>query len=1196
MKYLHYNLMILVLLLAKVGYSQTVLSDQNFVHTITPQQPVIIEQLDQVGGDNEPADQRHIQEVVYYDGLGRPMQSVGIKQSPNSKDIVTHIEYDAFGRQTKQHLPFERDVFTGVYHAVDINQDINSYYLNTYANDFLGITDPAAVNAYSENIYEPSPLNRIQEQAAPGNAWKVGNGHEIKFDYEFNKANEVRRFKVDFSNGDTQIPIPTGGNTFYGSAQLYKNITYDENHTTGKEHSTEEFKNSDGQVLLKRTYNGSSSSGGGAEDGGDIHDTYYVYDRFDNLTFVIPPKVTTSDGVSDTELAELCYQYRYDHRNRLIEKKIPGKGWESIVYNKIDQPILTQDALLKAESAWLFTKYDAFGKVAYTGIISDGRDRKAIQNEVNTFTADLWVDHANPTTIGGVVMYYNDGGYPRVQNAEVLTINYYDDYRFLVGAPETPFVNPNTIDGVAVLNKVKSLATGSKIKVLDTNTWITTVTYYDKKARPIYVAHKNEYLNTTDVVTTKLNFTGKVKETTTTHTKDSHAAITTVDKFTYDHTGRLLTQTQTINNGNEELIVANSYDKLGQLQNKKVGGSAKGSGLQTVNYDYNIRGWLKSINNGTTTNGDLFGFKINYNTPQHGATALFNGNISETSWQTANDNVNRHYTYSYDALNRITGAISNSGNYNLSGVTYDKNGNILSLDRKGHLNDAASTFGDMDKLVYQYDHGNQLLKVTDTDHKTYGFKDGTNTGDDFVYDTNGNMTIDRNKGITNITYNHLNLPTTVAINNTDHTGNINYIYDASGTKLKKIVTEGSSLTTEYAGNYIYKNGNLEYFSTAEGYVTPEGGVYKYVYQYKDHLGNVRLSYSDADNNGTIVQSEIVQEKNYYPFGLTHKGYNANVSSLGNSTAQKFQYNGKELNDELGLDWYDYGARNYDVSLGRWMNIDPLAEMSYNLTPYRFAGNNPILFKDPNGLWEFAFDEESGTLSLNRQEGDTYDSFLEQSGLSVGQAKKLFGVSKKELKGKLNEGGGDSFAVSEFSSKSKIGNMLQGMEEALTKGNLALENSKPGDDPINNCFNCSINLSTDGRVDSKKLNIADISDATSMFKSLSTGWGFDNALANGYRNVSKPKTGDVIRYSVGNGSNADHGSIFLLQNKGGVQVFSKNGVTNANPYSIMMENTMVKTYGYGKAIGRQNYSAEQTNAEGKTETIIKSDSSQYYRKN
>jgi RHS repeat-associated protein len=125
--------------------------------------------------------------------------------------------------------------------------------------------------------------------------------------------------------------------------------------------------------------------------------------------------------------------------------------------------------------------------------------------------------------------------------------------------------------------------------------------------------------------------------------------------------------------------------------------------------------------------------------------------------------------------------------------------------------------------------------------------------------------------------------------------------------------------------------------------------FKYVYQYKDHLGNIRLTYADSDGNGSInPNTEIISEKSYYPFGMVHRGYNSVVSANANSQGEKYQYNGKELNEELGLNWLDYGARNYDASLGRWMNIDPLAEKYYNNTPYNYVNNNPLNFIDPDG--------------------------------------------------------------------------------------------------------------------------------------------------------------------------------------------------------------------------------------------------------
>ena len=127
-------------------------------------------------------------------------------------------------------------------------------------------------------------------------------------------------------------------------------------------------------------------------------------------------------------------------------------------------------------------------------------------------------------------------------------------------------------------------------------------------------------------------------------------------------------------------------------------------------------------------------------------------------------------------------------------------------------------------------------------------------------------------------------------------------------------------------------------------------VLEYVYQYKDHLNNVRLTYSDSNNDGSIdANTEIISEKNYYPFGLAHRGYNNVVSANANSVAEKFGFGNKELNDELGLDWYDITARNYDPALGRWMNLDPLAEKMRRHSPYNFGFDNPVYFQDYDGM-------------------------------------------------------------------------------------------------------------------------------------------------------------------------------------------------------------------------------------------------------
>src|SRR5690606_15174397 len=128
----------------------------------------------------------------------------------------------------------------------------------------------------------------------------------------------------------------------------------------------------------------------------------------------------------------------------------------------------------------------------------------------------------------------------------------------------------------------------------------------------------------------------------------------------------------------------------------------------------------------------------------------------------------------------------------------------------------------------------KVLRIDDNGSDAQGFRDGTNVNDDFEYDGNGNLKVDRNKGINSITYNHLNMPTSVSF---DSGGAINYVYDASGTKLEKTASNG--IYTEYGGNYIYENGTLQFFRNPEGYTMPDNGDWRYVYRYRDHVDNIR---------------------------------------------------------------------------------------------------------------------------------------------------------------------------------------------------------------------------------------------------------------------------------------------------------------------------------------------------------------------
>ena len=159
-------------------------------------------------------------------------------------------------------------------------------------------------------------------------------------------------------------------------------------------------------------------------------------------------------------------------------------------------------------------------------------------------------------------------------------------------------------------------------------------------------------------------------------------------------------------------------------------------------------------------------FKINYDqveNPVGNVSSLHNGNISETYWRTASSNIKRSYGYEYENLNRLTNAIylksdAQTDAYN-EALTYDANGNILTLARNGNYDIAPPTI-EIDKLNYTYDsyNVNRLIKVTDLTNSPLGFSDGANNPIEYDYDGHGNMIRDDNKGIATITYNHLNLP------------------------------------------------------------------------------------------------------------------------------------------------------------------------------------------------------------------------------------------------------------------------------------------------------------------------------------------------------------------------------------------------------------------------------------------------------
>lgn len=912
---------------------------------------------------------KQVQGIQYFDGLGRPKQSIAIKASPLGRDVVTPIVYDDFGRQTRDYLPIPQSSTTN-----------GTIYTQSTGLVNYPVSDPTNIYSsekiYSEKVLESSPLDRVLQQVQVGNDW---SSKPIKFDYLTNVGDAVKKYTITttWSVANTDIYTTTSSLpviSTYADNTLYKNKVTDED---GNE--SYEFKNGQGQTILVRKVLSATESA----------DTYYVYNEYDQLALVIPPLASVKATLLQSDLDELCYQYRYDNQNRLVEKKLPGKGWEFVVYDKQDRLVLTQDAMLRgttnnfAKRGWLFTKYDQFGRVVYTGFFANTATRETMQKSLNSMNSS---NNESRSSTGfsqnGLTVYYTKVAFP-TGSMTILSVNYYDQY------PTDLVTIPTAIQGESLLTtapqtteqrSLKSLAVASFVKNIDTDSWTKSYSFYDLKGRAIG-SHSYNYLGGYTKAESKLDFAGVPQESYTYHKRlSTDTEIIIKERFEYDGQNRMVKHYHQVDANPEELLANNEYNELGQLKNKKVGGLATAAiPLQTVDYQYNIRGWMTQINDPANLGNDLFGFEIKYQNPDTGKSspiAKYNGNISQTTWATKNDEIIRTYTYQYDKLNRLTDArLWDQMNLDIGeyqeNLTYDLNGNISTLYRTGAYPYSGATAPEtMDDLQYNYaSNTNKLttLKEKGTGNVQSGYPLAAGqTGQIITYDNNGNMISQGDKGITTIKYNYLNLPTEIigtesiyASNGVPTTYNVTtkYTYNAAGEKLKKEYTYFDrsnyyykTISTDYLNGFQYEGGRdsqfsavkLKFFPTAEGYVTNNQPIYEsgqnlnnisYIYQYKDHLVNARVSYANS--------YYITEENNYYPFGLKHIGYNND----GGSPTYQYKYNGKEL-QETGM--YDYGARFYMPDIGRWGVVDPLAEKMRRHSVYNYAFDNPIRWIDPDG--------------------------------------------------------------------------------------------------------------------------------------------------------------------------------------------------------------------------------------------------------
>mgnify|MGYP001064640104 CR=1 FL=1 len=814
---------------------------------------------------------RSLTDVSYGDGFGGVSQKIHVGITPQGKDLTESYEYNSLGNLQSRTLPVP---------VLSEGASRNYKQILKSAQEYYGHS-----NVCSRFAYEASHRSLLLKEFGVGDEW---TGKAVSKKYSCNlesiPVQRCKRYLVSAGGELVESDSP------YADGSLRGIRSEDED---GNMHW--EFYNSENQLVLSRIL-----------DGDTFFDTYFVYDEYGNLVFVLPP------GYQDhPDLDLYAYIYRYDYLDRLVYKKLPGCAPSYLIYDAAHRLVFSQDGCQRNDSLWSFFVYDVYGRVVVEGECSN---------------SDKHVRTAGETVVLGTLMEGDTGlAYSGYQSSFdlvdpcVYVVNYYDTYDFRTRNGFSAYNFPEgTVSATGNL-------TGSILCTHGSSGFIYSADYYDSNKR-IVKSLSSRVNGGMDTYATEYSFQGSPLSVLHTHTDSSGYSLTERYTYTYDHSSRLTRVSHQYDNNPSVLLVEHTYDELGRLQTDKLD-----NGIYATDYAYNIRNWLTGIE------GGKFSQSLHYTDGL--GVPCYNGNISSMTWKSGAGATPRGYKFSYDRLGRLTDAeygegpslSVNTNRFNEQVTGYDKMGNILGLKRYGQT--SATGYDVIDDLSLSY-AGNRLKKVADRSgtsafNNGFEFKDGIDLPAEYEYDENGNLTKDLNKNITAIQYNCLNLPGRVMFAN----GNsISYLYDAAGRKLRTVhVLEGDSVTTDYCGNVVYENGVPQILLTEVGYVSLTDG--KYHYYLKDHQGNNRVV---VDEEGTVEEVN-----DYYAFGGL-------MSTSSRQSVQPYKYNGKELDRKGGLDWYDYGARMYDAALGRFMKTDRFSEKYVSLSPYQYGANNPVNNIDVNG--------------------------------------------------------------------------------------------------------------------------------------------------------------------------------------------------------------------------------------------------------
>lgn len=860
-----------------------------------------------------------LRHIDYYDELGVVSETVDVGGNTTNTPIITRTDYNS---QLKPELLWAPLSAT----SLDYKSNYNNHTATENYNDWP---------TYTENQYDD--FQQLESSCKPGGAWYE---HPVTTTRNMVPAGVVKKYSVD-ANGN----LCDADTLTYSYGLLTSTTTTDED---GKSITvyTDMLENT---ILERRGM------------GNDFTDTYYIYDKFNRLSYVLPPMCQECSTTS--EMSKYWYKYKYDNRGRCIEKQLPDCEPVKYWYDNTNRIQSEQDGHLREQGMYRNYSYDAIGRIV-----------------LQTISKTC--------------------GVATESNAKVVeTKKYYDDYTSCLSELSQAF--SIWADSINAKTGSQMVARGKPTATLCTTSdglKYFELYRYDSKGRLTYQlsAYSDKWLKS---VYSSYNFVGdilSVQESVYTH--QDYRKVLLARRRTrnaYHPETRLLdntTVTHIDKNGKTttQIVSRPSYDVFGNITANDRPGTAA-----DMMYTYDtLHGWVKEISSPSGFCEEL----LRETAPK----AQLSGNIGRMQWRNTKYGELHKYDYTYDCLGRLTDAEYSSSAEETKNrydeiVRYNKNGSIESLQRYGMKNDG--TFGMIDNLAINYD-GNRLTKVTDDAealnyNDALDFHDGADMECEYEYDSNGALTRDSNRGIKSITYDYGHHPSYVNMNVGRELKNITYDYTPDGRKLSSrhvmyLRNEHGAIkntTTDlYVDGMILRDGKPQTWQFDGGYVELDanGTPTSWNYYITDHLGSTR-KVVDSNNN-------IKETINYYPFGsemrmsnpyqIIRKNSNMNLETasfvipsdsdfsikdpgilmpkdsvtkgnepymLAEDYWQPYRFSGKELDKQNGLNMYDFGARLFDVAgVPVWTSVDPLAEDNPNVTPYMYCAGDPVNRVDPDG--------------------------------------------------------------------------------------------------------------------------------------------------------------------------------------------------------------------------------------------------------